>query len=82
MATSIFYHEDDYRQVEIVPSDNFNELIKQAENVQDFTEKHFDGGCFTDIMVKEENVFKLTQRQIEPSELDLILAALQIKKIY
>ncbi len=80
IANSIFYHEDDYRQVEIVPSENFNELIKQAENVQYFAEKHFDGGGFTDIMVREENGFKLKQRGIEPKELDLILSELPIKK--
>ena len=79
-ANSIFYHEDDYRQVEIVPIENFNELIKQAENVQDFAEKHFDGGGYTDIMVREDNRLKLKERGIRPSELDLILSELPIKK--
>lgn len=80
LSNSIFYHEDEYRQVEIVPSENFNELIKQAENVQDFAEKHFDGGGYTDMMVRDENGFKLIQRGIEPKELDLILSELLIKK--
>ena len=80
MANSIFYHEDDYQQVEIVPSENFNELIKQAENVQDFAEKHFDGSGYTDMMVREDNGFKLKQRGIQPKELDLILSELPIKR--
>ncbi|GAB1856115.1 hypothetical protein MHTCC0001_09500 [Flavobacteriaceae bacterium MHTCC 0001] len=79
-ANSIFYHEDDYLQVEIIPSDNFDELIKQAENVQDFAEKHFDGGGYTDIMVREENGVKLKEREIKPKELDLILSELPIRK--
>ena len=80
ISNSIFYHEDDYRQVEIVPSENFNELIKQAENVQDFSEKHSDGIGYTDMLVREENGFKLEQRGIEPRELDLILSELPIKR--
>lgn len=79
-SNSIFYHEDDYKQVEIVPSENFNELIRQAENVQDFAEINFDGGGYTDLMVREENGFKLKQRGIEPKELDLILSKLPIEK--
>lgn len=79
-SSSIFFHEDDYKQVEIVPSENFGELIKQAENVQDFAEKHFDGGAFTDIMIREENGFKLKNRGIKPRELDLILLHLPINK--
>jgi len=80
LTNSIFYHEDDYRQVEIIPFENFNELIKQAANVQDFSEKHFDEGGFTDMMMREENGFKLIQREIQPGELDLILSELNIKR--
>lgn len=80
LSYSIFYHEDDYRQVEIVPSENFNELIKQAENVQDFAEKNFDGGGYTDMMVRDENGIKLKQRGIKSKELDLILSDLPINK--
>lgn len=79
-SNSIFYHEDDYKQVEIIPFENFKELIKQAENVQDFAEKHFERGGYTDMMVREENGFKLKQRGIEPKELDLILSELPFKK--
>ena len=79
-ANSIFYHEDDYLQVEIVPFENFNELIKQAENVQDFSEDYFYGSGYTDMMVREENEFKLKQRGIQPKELDLIFSDLPIKR--
>lgn len=80
VSNSIFYHEDDYRQAEIVPAENFNELIKQAENVQDFAEKHFDGAGYTDMMVREDNGIKLKERGIKSVELDLILSGLPIKK--
>lgn len=35
-GTSIFYHEDDFRQVEIVPSDNLSILVAESEKVDTF----------------------------------------------
>ena len=80
MENSIFYHEDDYRQVEIVPSENFEKLIRQAENVQDFADQHFDGSGYTDIMVRDDNGFKLNQRGIIVNELDSFLSELGLEK--
>jgi hypothetical protein len=80
LANSIFYHEDDYQQIEIVPAENFNYLIKQAENIQDFSKENFEGSGYTDMMVREENGLKLKQRGIKPKELDLFLSELPIKK--
>lgn len=77
---SIFYHEDDYRQVEIVPFENFNELIKQADNIQDFAEKNFDGVGYTDIMVREDNGLKLKDRGIPVTELEKVLLNLSLPK--
>lgn len=79
-SNSIFYHEDDYRQVEIVPAENFEELIKQAENVEDFSNKHFDGIGYTDMVIREENKITLKQRGITPNELDSMLSKLPIQK--
>jgi hypothetical protein len=80
MENSIFYHEDDYRQVEIVSSENFEELIKQAENVQDFADQHFDGSGYTDVIVREDNGLKLNQRGIGTNELDSFLSELGLVK--
>jgi hypothetical protein len=77
---SIFYHEDDYRQVEIVPFENFNELIKQADNIQDFAEKNFDGVGYTDIMIREDNGLKLKERGIPVTELEKVLLNLSLPK--
>jgi hypothetical protein len=79
-SKSIFYHEDDYRQVEIVPAENFNELIKQAKNVQDFAKKHSVGESYTDMMVREDTGYELKRRGIRPTELEAILAQLTLKK--
>lgn len=77
---SIFYHEDDYRQVEIVPSENFNELMKQAENIQDFAEKHFDGIGYTNIMLREDKGVILKDRGISVTELETVLLKLSLQK--
>ncbi|MCR6640084.1 MAG: hypothetical protein NVV82_14125 [Sporocytophaga sp.] len=77
---SIFYHEDDYRQVEIVPSENFNELIKQADNIQDFAEKNFDGIGYTDIMAREDYGLKLKDRGIPVAELEKVLLNLSLPR--
>ncbi|MEO1031621.1 MAG: hypothetical protein AAFX55_09465 [Bacteroidota bacterium] len=80
VPNSIFFHEDAYKQVELIPEENFDELIKQARNVQDFVKQHFDQGGYTDIMIRKENGFKLIQRRIKLEELDSILSDLPIKK--
>jgi len=77
---TIFYHEDDFGQVEIIPSENFERLIKEAENVKDFSEKHFEGGGFTDIYVREQSGLKLEERKIKVSELNDILSKLSVEK--
>ena len=77
---TIFYHEDDFGQVEIIPSENFDRLVKEAENVQDFSEKHFDGGGYTDMYVRKENDLRLEAREIKVSELNEVLSKLSIEK--
>lgn len=80
LSKSIFYHEDDYRQVEIVPFENLKKLMQQAQNIHDFSEKHLDGGGYSDTMIREENGYKLDQRKIDPKELDRIFSELSIQK--
>jgi len=77
---TIFYHEDDYCQVQLLPKENYFELLKQAENVDDFSEEHFDGTGFTDIMVRDESTFKLCNKSIQIKELDGILESIELPK--
>lgn len=77
---TIFYHEDDFCQVQLTPFENLNELIKQAENSSDFAEKYFDGHGYTDIMVREEAKIRLRDKNIHPKELDSILVTVGTDK--
>lgn len=79
---TIFYHEDDFRQVEIVPYDNFSTLKTESEKVDTFAEEHFYGAGFTDIYVRnDQSNTKLNQRRIAPNDLEKILGLLGFDRI-
>ncbi|MBC3846416.1 hypothetical protein H8K90_08495 [Winogradskyella echinorum] len=73
---TIFYHEDDFCQIEIVPKENLSELIKQADNISDFTSEN----GYSDIYVREENKVSLKTKNISKSELESLLAKLGTEK--
>ncbi|MDC8003878.1 hypothetical protein POV27_07430 [Aureisphaera galaxeae] len=77
---TIFYHEDDFGQIEIVPVENFDRLITEAQNVKDFAEKHFTGAGYSAMYEREETGLKLVDRKIEVSELTEILSKLSLEK--
>jgi hypothetical protein len=79
---TIFYHEDDFRQVEIVPNDNLSTLITESENVDTFAKEHFDGNGYTDIYVRNDaDKTKLNQRRIAPNDLENVLRSLGFDRI-
>ena len=73
---TIFYHEDDFCQIEIVPRENLSELIKEADNISDFTSEN----GYSDIYVREENKVSLKTKKISKSELESLLAKLGTEK--
>jgi len=73
---TIFYHEDDFCQIEIVPKENLSELIKQADNISDFTSEN----GYSDIYVREENKVSLKTKKISKSELESLLTKLGTAK--
>ena len=79
---TIFYHEDDFRQVEIVPDDNLSTLVTETESVDRFAKEHFDGVGFTEIYIrKDDNKTKLNQRRIAPNDLEKIISSLGLDRI-
>ena len=73
---TIFYHEDDFCQIEIVPKENLSDLLKQADNIADFTAEK----GYSDIYVREENKVSLKSREIEKTELEKLLTELGTEK--
>lgn len=79
---TIFYHEDDYRQVEIVPNDNLAILEEESKKVNDFANEHFDGSGYTDIYVRsDDNKIELKQRSIKPNDLEHKLEILGFERL-
>ncbi|WP_299229723.1 hypothetical protein [uncultured Psychroserpens sp.] len=73
---TIFYHEDDFCQIEIIPKENLSDLLKQADNIADFTAEK----GYSDIYVREENKVSLKSREIERTELEKLLTELGTEK--
>jgi hypothetical protein len=79
---TIFYHEDDYLQVEILPLENINQLKLESKEVEKFSEKHFDGLGYSDIYVRtDENKLGLKERHIKPAELETYLSVMEFDRI-
>ena len=73
---TIFYHEDDFCQIEIVPKENLSDLLKQADNIADFSAEN----GYSDIYVREENKVSLKSREIDKTELEKLLTELGTEK--
>lgn len=50
----IYFHEDDYCQIELLPKANYESCLKELGIISDFSDKHFDGIGYTDMYVRGE----------------------------
>ena len=66
LTKKIHYHEDDYRNIEIVPNENLEEIINEFKKIQNFSEikKSNNWNKYTDIYVKEEYKNKTATKKI------------------
>jgi len=69
-ADEILIHEEDFRQIELIPAENFDYAKEEFERIRKFAEEHFDGNGWTEMYLRDEPPTKLTERQI--SFFDLI----------
>ena len=81
MEQSLFFHEDDYCQVQLTVKENLSHLQKEAEEVLGFAKEHFDGSGFTDMKVRGEMPFKLSERQIKINDIELVIAKTDFTKV-
>jgi hypothetical protein len=79
---AIFYHEDDFLQIEILPRENYPQLKAESEKVDAFSRENFDGTGFTDIYVRDDNnKVELNQRDINKKDVEQILSSLGMDRI-
>jgi hypothetical protein len=70
---SIFFHEDDYCQVQLSTAENLTSLQKEADEILGFSAEHFDGSGFSEIKVREEETHKLAQRRISAEDIETVV---------
>lgn len=73
MEASAYFHEDDYCQMEILPSENLTYCKKQMDDIDEFSEVHKDEDSFTDIFIREESPISLADRKIPVARLEQAL---------
>jgi len=77
----LFFHEDDYLQIEIIPKDNF---FQKSKNISE-TEYNYSEHGFTDIIFRESNKVPTLSLEITKKNLVSILkkhALAKFDKIY
>ena len=82
--TNIFFHEDDYCQIEILPADNLAFCLEQSEEIDKFAEEHRDGIGFSDMFIRNENPKSLREHDISVVRLNEMLKSVfpQYDEVY
>ena len=68
--TRIYFHEDDYCSLEILPVENLEFCLKQTGLIDDFSEKHKAEVGYTDVFVRDKNPVPLCSKKISETTLD------------
>jgi hypothetical protein len=76
----LFFHEDDYCQIELSPIENLSLFSTEADKINDLAEKTFDGSGYTDIYVRNAERIKLEERKIHPDQLEEIIKITDLGK--
>lgn len=74
MQQRVFYlHEDEWAMIDLLPSENFEELLRTARAAQAFGEEHFDGSGWTDMYVIPRPTYPLSLRSLPFNDLQAML---------
>ncbi|PZR22807.1 MAG: hypothetical protein DI539_04775 [Flavobacterium psychrophilum] len=76
----IYFHEDMYCQVELVPRENIFHLEKENEKINEFSKEHLDGTGYTDIYVRENSPISIAERKITIDNLHNFLTPIGFTK--
>lgn len=69
----MFFHEDDYCQIQLLPLENWEYLILEADKINRFGIEHAAGTGFSDIYLRPPAPRKLSERQITVNDIEQIL---------
>ncbi len=73
---SLFFHEDDYAMLELIPSKRREEMAAEMEQIRTFADEHRTEGGYTDLYVRQSDPRELAELQISLAEVERAVSAL------
>jgi len=70
---SVYFHEDDFCQIEILPVENLAFCLKQAGCIAEFADEHRAGVGFSDMYMREDVNISLHSKKISATDLKNLL---------
>ena len=64
MKNEIYYHEDDYCQVEMLPSESLTWCTAQMDQIEESSVKNWSGNGWDEMFIREPEPIKIAQRNI------------------
>jgi hypothetical protein len=80
IESGVYFHEDSFNQVELLPRENLFYLQKENEQIENFAEENFDGNGFKDVYGRNENPMTVENKKISFDKLDKMLIELGLEK--
>ncbi len=77
---SLFYHEDDFCQIEFQPQENIKFVESEMARLNDNYEENFDGFGFKEMVVRGEAPMPLVSKKIKRYELDNLILSYGLNK--
>ncbi|WP_313133303.1 hypothetical protein [Anaerocolumna sp.] len=62
--SSIYFHEDDYCQIELLPIENLEFCLKQGGLINEFANVHKEGIGYTDMYIRDDNPVSMYDKKI------------------
>ena len=74
-SSLLFFHEDDFCQIQLLPKENLNFIKLQCTQIEDSSQKNFDGVSYKEVFIRDENPIELCTKQIQKNEFENSLLA-------
>jgi len=72
-TSRLYFDEDYYCQVELLPRENYSELEDENDKIKDIAQKHSDGLGFTDIYLREGQKINTSDRNIQLADFEKLM---------
>lgn len=80
-SKKLYFYEDDYCQIEILPKENLSYLEEENRKITDFANKNRVEFGYSEIYLRKDNQVTLSQKKIKMVDLDKLALTLKFPKI-